>query len=799
MIKRIVLENWKSHKHSEFEFDKGTNILVGAIGAGKSSIMDAICFALFGTYPMLNSKKIALEETIMRKPNECEYAKVLLEFQFKEKNYSIERIITKGKANQAKLFQTGQFMVGPKPTDVTEKVEEILELNYELFSRAVYSEQNQIDFFLKLNPSQRKEKFDDLLELKKYERVRTNSVSVANRLKKIIEDRKKLLKEEELKLNENELSSLEEKILEKNDLLNKLIEEINANEKKVIVLEQQVKELEEKSIEFFFLKELKIKTQTKISESIKFIQAIESETNKKLEELEELKLSELKKELEEQIQIQSEKKEELIKSKNQLELINNKILFHLQEKKTKLKEVPKEIDSIEKLLKFIQVLEASELELKEFLKELKSLIEAKQQSLNELIQEESISKALLTETEKHLHSLENAHSKCPTCKKDLDFESQKQLIKESIELVQHLNRKIQNAFNSKTKNEKELNELKKTIGLKENELLELKEKINKTKSLSKVFDLIELVNVEVKKLSELKESQEILILGLKNEFREEELKAKQKELNGFEKLFNALQKNTEVQELEKELNSIERRIVELNFDEKNLNEFKKIFIEEKERKNSLEKQVNSIKELIQEIGKNIYSIKDRKKQLIELKEKNNSMELMTNKLNLFTNSLKATQAELRELLIDSINQAMQDIWPRIYPYKDFVNIKIEIQEGDYEILVEEKNGKWIRVEGILSGGERSAVALTIRIAVSLVLAQNLSWLILDEPTHNLDSAAVTELSNLMREHLPELVEQIFVITHDKEMEKAATGSLYFLDRNKNEEGITKPLLEQMEG
>ena len=40
-----------------------------------------------------------------------------------------------------------------------------INLNYDLFSRAVYSEQNQIDYFLKLTASQRKEKFDELLEI----------------------------------------------------------------------------------------------------------------------------------------------------------------------------------------------------------------------------------------------------------------------------------------------------------------------------------------------------------------------------------------------------------------------------------------------------------------------------------------------------------------------------------------------------------------------------------------------------------------------------------------------------------
>jgi len=168
------------------------------------------------------------------------------------------------------------------------------------------------------------------------------------------------------------------------------------------------------------------------------------------------------------------------------------------------------------------------------------------------------------------------------------------------------------------------------------------------------------------------------------------------------------------------------------------------------------------------------------------------------KMSYFVNSLLATQKELRSMLIATINEAMHDIWQKIYPYQDFVSAKMDVAEGSYELRVKEKNGNWVRVEGILSGGERSAAAICIRIAFSLVLARNLSWLILDEPTHNLDSNAVGTLGEMMKSHLPLLVEQIFVITHDNEMKKAASASLYVLERDKNNEGITKPVAVPIE-
>jgi exonuclease SbcC len=47
-IKTITLENIRSHLNSTVEFNAGFNCLVGGLGRGKSSILLAIDFALFG-------------------------------------------------------------------------------------------------------------------------------------------------------------------------------------------------------------------------------------------------------------------------------------------------------------------------------------------------------------------------------------------------------------------------------------------------------------------------------------------------------------------------------------------------------------------------------------------------------------------------------------------------------------------------------------------------------------------------------------------------------------------------------
>ena len=80
MITRVKMVNWKSHLDSELKFSKGVNALIGIMGSGKTSVMQAIAFALFGTFSALGSKKLALDDLVMSKPQKKRHAMVEVEF-----------------------------------------------------------------------------------------------------------------------------------------------------------------------------------------------------------------------------------------------------------------------------------------------------------------------------------------------------------------------------------------------------------------------------------------------------------------------------------------------------------------------------------------------------------------------------------------------------------------------------------------------------------------------------------------------------------------------------------------------
>ncbi|MFH1105974.1 MAG: AAA family ATPase, partial [Candidatus Aenigmatarchaeota archaeon] len=206
------------------------------------------------------------------------------------------------------------------------------------------------------------------------------------------------------------------------------------------------------------------------------------------------------------------------------------------------------------------------------------------------------------------------------------------------------------------------------------------------------------------------------------------------------------------------------------------------------------------RELIVKINASAGLCADKKKALEEAKSKLELLEKtrgeikrigeITGDLEIFSTALERTQIALRENFVEAVNMVMSEVWDQLYPYGDFSEVKLNIDDADYVLQLKERSGRWVDADAA-SGGERSIACLALRIAFSLALAPNLKWLVLDEPTHNLDSKAVEDLANTLRYGVSDVVEQVFLITHDEKLEDAITGSLYRLERNKANDGATR--------
>jgi len=66
MILNVELLNWKKHENLKIDFNKGSNILIGNMGSGKTSILQAITYCLFGTFSELKKRELKINDLIKR-------------------------------------------------------------------------------------------------------------------------------------------------------------------------------------------------------------------------------------------------------------------------------------------------------------------------------------------------------------------------------------------------------------------------------------------------------------------------------------------------------------------------------------------------------------------------------------------------------------------------------------------------------------------------------------------------------------------------------------------------------------
>lgn len=265
-----------------------------------------------------------------------------------------------------------------------------------------------------------------------------------------------------------------------------------------------------------------------------------------------------------------------------------------------------------------------------------------------------------------------------------------------------------------------------------------------------------------------------------------------------ERIKQMIDKRFDIEDKIKKVKDFNNRIDELRMEKEKFSSFSptklQMLQEEEQNLIGLESQIktrlDSNSEIISEKQKSLEDIESKRQALENYKQETRKIEGIYDQLYLLENALVNTQEQLRKNFVTAVNQAMQSIWSELYPYKDFFSIQLGIQEGDYVLQLQDSTG-WITADGAASGGERAMACLALRIAFALVLAPQLKWLVLDEPTHNLDAKAVEELATVLRERITTLVDQVFLITHDPSLETAVSGFLYRFERQKEKDGYTK--------
>lgn len=726
MIRRILLRNWKSHEQTELEFGKGTNLLVGIMGAGKSAVLDAMSFALFGTFPALAARRVRLSEIVMSRPQEKKEAEVELEFEWEGKEYSVKRSVGKDGGSEAELRREGTLIIS-EPEKVTEEVERLLKINYELFCRAIYAEQNRIDYFLLLGPGERKAQIDELLGIDRFEAARGNIVSAANLLKKRKEEKEAALRrgdEAEIARQASgakaEAEGIEKRIAEARKGNDAAKRERDDAAGKFAGLDGKKKEWEG-------LRERKARADYLLERLRK--ELAEKGAAEKIDAAEEARL--------------------------------------LSAAKERLAEASRRAVSAERELGRLEADAKRKVEMEKAMAKLSSEFGApenisgkmaKAKAGFEAAQGEVVKQgALIGDLEIAVEELAKEAAACPVCERAMDAGMRERLLRKKREGAAAARAAEADARGKAASAKKEIAALESAA--KEAERISV--------------SLSELSGVEGK-VGEAGGKAEAA--GAEKAKIEEEIAKRAERVETAKKM-------AEAAGAEEELKSAAGMIAALGFDERAYEAARSAVNAARERElkcradlDVASANLNAAKERIRNLEREIAAMAGQKAEIAKYSK-------TAEELGLLNSAVVETQAALRGELIGAINEMMAEIWPVIYPYRDYSGVRLRPAEKDYllELCVK---GDWVAVERIASGGERSCASLVLRIALAMVLVPNLKWLVLDEPTHNLDENGIRALVEALHERIPEIVEQMFVITHDENLKDAASARLYRFERNK---------------
>jgi exonuclease SbcC len=145
--------------------------LTGPTGSGKSSLVDAMVFALFGRVPRLGGNAVAPAISAG-----ADRARVRFDFEVGNTVYCAvrmaQRTSTGGASVREARLQEGEQVLADGADDVTEAVEELLRLRFEDFTRTVVLPQGEFARFLTATKAERQGLLRNLLGLDVYTRVR---------------------------------------------------------------------------------------------------------------------------------------------------------------------------------------------------------------------------------------------------------------------------------------------------------------------------------------------------------------------------------------------------------------------------------------------------------------------------------------------------------------------------------------------------------------------------------------------------------------------------------------------------
>ncbi len=667
LLKSIKLNNIRSYINQQIAFPTGSLLLSGDIGSGKSTILIAIEFALFGS----KSSELPASSLLRNGKNE---GFVELNFELDGKDIFIKRTLKRGKLGIKQ--ESGYIIIDESkkelsPVEMKSEIFDLLGYPNDLVSKnkdliyryTVYTPQEEMKKILAEDKNVRLDTLRKVFNIDKYKKIRENTSIFARSIK----EKKKELEGfiSDLGSKKKHFDSIKAEILEFEQRIKKIEPELelankNAEEskKKSNIFEGKIKELNQLRKEFG---------------------VCESELNSLLREHNKANL-------------------DISRLNGQIELL---------QKETGAEE---KADSSGVKAK-MELAEKSFRALREDIDKIRQSISEAKTSKNR--SEDAVKKVMNID-------------KCPMCLQNVQHEHkssiqerESKIIADAEIAIKDCSEKEKDAKNKLDLLEKEINNLKKLenwIELVKFKMRNLEEKKNELKNLEKAKE-------EVKRKVGRENSKRIEIAG------------KIDAVKNIEEEYVKLRQETDLA----------------------LAEERKLYAE----KTGLEKEMQSLTRMSKTVEEEVSKKSKAKEKISHFSQTQNWLE------NYFANLMATMEKHIMLQVYRQFNEVFKT-WFNLLIEDETISVRLD----DEFTPIIEQNGYETYIEN-LSGGEKTAVALSYRLALNKVIydvstgVKTKDILMLDEPTDGFSSEQLDRIRDVL-EQLD--MKQIIIVSHETKIE-----------------------------
>jgi DNA repair exonuclease SbcCD ATPase subunit len=820
-LKKVVIKGFMRFKDRiEVEFPQGqVTLIAGENGAGKTSILDAICLCFYGkTFRTSGTTKSGFLSTQDLINHDSEKATIEVEFENYGHNYVVTRSIFSNKS-EGELFEDGiSKAVGRAVYDYIKNI--AIGLDWEGFRKSTVILQGEMSALTKADPAERKEAFRKLFGLERYVTIydqhAKTKIDDKTATKEKIEEVNKVLLEEVKKIPslKNELKKLDQTIRRLKKQKSRLIEKVKERKREKESLEGSYRKYTAFKERLTNLDANIAKTKSEIAKlkrELARLQRMKEELpsleksykkftklQNKLDKLKPVKqkFDRLSKKLSELIILKTEKESNLSALKSDIEKTTQEIK-QLQEqipRYTKIKKVQRELRQLEKKKDKLGKQKAGvEADLKNISKSMKDL----QRKLKQV----------------------KGKKKCPVCL---------QLIEDPSQVTRHYNKENAKLLSQQKKKQELLDGITTELGL----TVEKFEKVNAVLSdLQDGFNKKQLVNRAKKTLKSLetKKRQYQKIVDTTNAGIEKQKESISK-LNFDEEIYATDESNLSTlhkQKIAEKYSNAKVQIKRLPEVSNGLTALQKALASLNEKRSGLQGKIISFgdiesnyKKARKSFEKAQESLNQNQTQFVE--EKTNKVntrkqlkELSSKKKNVEDNEKKIGDLEKEMIILEELRNVFknipENILRRLRPYIEKEGNDLITELSDSEITALNIEKETLNVAATMTGevrpihyfseGQKTRINMALRVAISRILSKLpqteehayaiMQTLFVDEGDFgSLDESGIRDAVSVIR-NLTKEFDRVIVISHVPAIREILQGHMLEVEKTGPEESIVK--------